>query len=373
MSQTEQFDAAYLNDRMVNGFIAGRNVPERIERAFRHTLRHNFLPGHDLEKAYLDDAVVTAWGEDGQEAVSSSSQPSLMALMLAELDVQPGHRVLEIGTGTGYNAALLAVLAGSPSNVYSVDISAEYSAQARSNLEAQGTIGVNVIVADGWHGWPDGAPYDRIIVTAGSYDVAPAWFDQLMDGGRIVMPWDYRAMTFVKHGERLNLVSHSFCGFMRMRGEFDWQADVVEELGEPDDPSNRTEVPLEGLPSEIAIRWDDLAFFLALYIWPRRAMSSWLGDNPDVKFVMVTHREFRRVIFVRSDGRWRIDAAAGDDLVSTVSDLVHHWFDEGMPGPERLRMTAMRRKEDGYEAKMLNVISRKWFDYAVSWDANRAV
>src|SRR5215204_4057723 len=119
--------------------------------------------------------------------ISSSSQPAIMAVMLDQLDVRPGQRVLEIGTGTGYNAALLAELVGGSGAVTTVDIDADLVEQAGRNLDAAGVGGVDVVRGDGSAGgvdvvrgdgsagWPDAAPYDRIILTAAARDLAPAW------------------------------------------------------------------------------------------------------------------------------------------------------------------------------------------------------
>ncbi len=119
--------------------------------------------------------------------VSSSSQPAVMAKMLEALDVQPGHRVLEIGTGSGYNAALLATLTGEASQVVTIERDAELAATARNALERVLGPGVTVIVGDGIMGWQPGAPYDHIIATASAATLPMAWVEQLRSGGTLVM------------------------------------------------------------------------------------------------------------------------------------------------------------------------------------------
>lgn len=193
-----------------------------IEAAFRDVPRHLFVPDVPLEAAYSQDAIITHRGATGCPT-SSSSMPGIMALMLEQLDVQPGHRVLEIGAGTGYNAALLAVLAGSGGAVTTIDLDEVIVREAREHLDAAGYAGVRTVSGDGWLGVPEHAPYDRIEATVGVSDLSPAWIAQLKDGGRLVVPlWLTRgqqlSVAFQPGGDRLFSVAITECGFMRLRG-----------------------------------------------------------------------------------------------------------------------------------------------------------
>lgn len=200
---------------------AGHVRTERVAEAFRTVPRHLFLPGVEPAGAYADEAIVTKRQSDGRP-ISSSSQPAIMAEMLEQLDVEPGQRVLEIGTGTGYNAALLAHLVGTTGAVTTLDIDTDLVEQARGQLQAAGMTGVNAVCADGAAGWPGGAPYDRVIVTAAAWDVEPAWVGQLADRGRLVLPLSLRGVQLSVAFEALgdHLVSRSVvgCGFMPLRG-----------------------------------------------------------------------------------------------------------------------------------------------------------
>jgi protein-L-isoaspartate(D-aspartate) O-methyltransferase len=191
-----------------------------VAHAMETVPRHLFLPGLPLDQAYADIAVATHF-EDGIP-ISSASQPAIVALMLRQLQPVAGMRVLEIGAGTGYNAALLAELTGSDGHVTTVDIDEPIAAEARTHLREAGYSAVEVITADGAAGWPPHAPYDRIELTVGASDISPAWVEQLRDGGLLVMPLWMGAsdvsIAFRRHGERLKSESLTPCGFMRLRG-----------------------------------------------------------------------------------------------------------------------------------------------------------
>jgi protein-L-isoaspartate(D-aspartate) O-methyltransferase len=142
--------------------------------------------------------------------------------MLEQLDVQPRHRILEIGAGTGYNAALLAGLTGAEGTVTTVDIDAGVAVAAREHLTAAGVTNVTVICGDGQLGFPEHAPYDRIIVTAGAWDLPSAWAGQLAPAGRLVVPLRMRGFTraiaFTRQDGYWLSQSMSELGFMPMRG-----------------------------------------------------------------------------------------------------------------------------------------------------------
>ncbi|WP_171074728.1 methyltransferase, FxLD system [Nonomuraea basaltis] len=216
-------DFATQREAMVALLRERQEVSEPVAAALRAVPRHLFLPGIDPGDAYRDEPIVTKRDEAGRP-ISSSSQPAIMATMLDQLGVAPGHRVLEIGAGTGYNAALLARLAGPDGLVVSVDIDDELVARAREHLAAAGESGAEVVCADGAQGYPARAPYDRLIATVGVWDLAPAWLAQLRPDGRLVVPLDLRgvqvSVAMERDGEHWASRSVAPCGFMRMRGPF---------------------------------------------------------------------------------------------------------------------------------------------------------
>jgi protein-L-isoaspartate(D-aspartate) O-methyltransferase len=220
----------HLNQLMIDAIAAARPVgtsDPRVLAAIRAAPRHAFVPGADLTDAYNPDlAVITKRGPAGT-ALSCASVPYLVAAMLDQLDVHEGHRVFEGGAGTGWNAALLATLAGPGGHVSTIDIDPEITAQAAASLEQAGFPGVHVATGDAGLGVPENAPYDRAIITIGSLDIPPAWFRQLRPGGRLVVPLRWRGQTqsvALVLGEDGILRSDSvfLCGFVPMIGQ-DWE------------------------------------------------------------------------------------------------------------------------------------------------------
>jgi protein-L-isoaspartate(D-aspartate) O-methyltransferase len=208
---------------MVDHILAGGTArSERVADAMRAVPRHRFVPAASIEDAYAHQAVITKRGSDGA-ALSCASLPRVVALMLDQLDVRPGDRILEIGAGTGYNAALLADLAGPAGHVTTIDIDTEVTAETRRALDATGYGHVNVVTRDGALGDTEHAPYDRIILTVGAWDIPRAWWEQLVPGGHLVLPLRWRGQTrsvaFVREDGRLRSDSVELCGFVPMVGQ----------------------------------------------------------------------------------------------------------------------------------------------------------
>src|SRR5215472_912361 len=161
-----------------------------VQHALLTVPRERFVPEHvaqlGLEAVYRNEVIVTLKDEHGAP-LSSSSQPGLMAQMLEHLHLTPGLQVLEIGAGTGHNAALLAELVGPQGRVVTLDVDPTVAARARQHL-ADGGHWAEVVVGDGIEGWPAAAPFDRIIVTATPPHIPRAWLEQLRPGGLLEVP-----------------------------------------------------------------------------------------------------------------------------------------------------------------------------------------
>jgi protein-L-isoaspartate(D-aspartate) O-methyltransferase len=171
-------------DRMVREQIEARGVRDpRVLAALREVPRHRFVPEAWRESAYDDGPLPIGQGQ-------TISQPYIVAVMTEQLRPEPGDRVLEIGTGSGYQAAVLARLVA---RVYSIEIVPELAERARATLAALGVENVEVVTGDGYRGLPEHAPFDGIVVTAAPPQVPQPLVDQLALGGRLVVPvgsWD---------------------------------------------------------------------------------------------------------------------------------------------------------------------------------------
>jgi protein-L-isoaspartate(D-aspartate) O-methyltransferase len=176
-SQDPDWSAARMT--MVDSQIRARGVThQRVLDAMRKVPRHLFVPEDQRLHAYDDNALPI-----GHE--QTISQPYIVGYMSEALDPKPTDRVLEIGTGSGYQAAILAELVG---EVYTIEIVAPLAERARTTLEELGYRNVHVRQGNGYLGWPEAAPFDKIIVTAAPEDVPPALVEQLRVGGVMVLP-----------------------------------------------------------------------------------------------------------------------------------------------------------------------------------------
>lgn len=156
----------------------GERWDDRVLDAMRAVPRHRFVPHLPLERAYEDSPQPIAHGQ-------TISQPTVVAMMAQALELTPQSKVLEIGTGSGYHAAVVSVLAG---EVYTIERHRPLAELAREHLGQAGFAGVVVRAGDGYLGWPEHAPFDRILVTAAPPELPRALIDQLSDGGILVAP-----------------------------------------------------------------------------------------------------------------------------------------------------------------------------------------
>lgn len=165
--------------RMVDEQLRGRDIRDpRVLEAMLAVPRHLFIPEPERKYAYGDFPLPIGHGQ-------TISQPYIVAFMTQELAVEPAHRVLEIGTGSGYQAAVLGELA---KQVYTIEIVAPLAERARQTLDSLGYRNIHVRTGNGYLGWPEHEPYDRIMVTAAPDEVPPALIQQLKIGGLMAIP-----------------------------------------------------------------------------------------------------------------------------------------------------------------------------------------
>lgn len=264
---------------------SGIELAPRIIRAFETVPRHELVlrayrgsawrRPPTAKSIYTDEAIVTRRDEEGNPS-SSTSQPSLMALMLHELDLRPGMRVLEIGAGTGYNAALMAEVVGDPAAVTTIDIQDDVVRRTRQALDELGYGRIEVRCGDGAEGAPDRAPFDRVIATAGCADISWRWVDQLTDDGIMVVPLAHGGPSVdpvvrlsradpmagpVMAGHAMTGQVVSCSGFMPLQGTQQaslWPEAMTGSRGTPD----RHVALFEGLAGTRRAWWD-FAYFLA--------------------------------------------------------------------------------------------------------------
>lgn len=198
----------------------GEGLPGPVAAALRTVPRHLFTPGVPLVRAYEDAVIVPKTNASGV-SLTSVSQPTMIAGMLAQLDVRPGQSVLEIGSG-GYQAALLRELVGPDGSVTSVDIDPSVVSRARECLDQAGYGDVRTLCADGEYGAPGYGPFDKIIVAVEAWDIPPAWTAQLAPDGRLVVPLLTRGVprSWALDNQNGHLVSRSNLPalFVRMQG-----------------------------------------------------------------------------------------------------------------------------------------------------------
>ncbi len=204
-------------ERMVRDQLEKKGIRNRrVLDAFRAVPRHLFVNPADEGAAYEDRPLALAGGQ-------TISQPYMVALMTEALDVAPGHRTLEVGTGSGYQAAILAELGA---RVHTVERLPELSSEARRRLERTGYPEIRTRVGDGTLGWPDEPAFDRIIVTAGAPDVPIGLLTRLDEGGVLVVPiGDDRTQDLVRFrrgGGRVTRDRLCRCSFVKLIGAEGW-------------------------------------------------------------------------------------------------------------------------------------------------------
>jgi protein-L-isoaspartate(D-aspartate) O-methyltransferase len=361
---------AEANEQLVNRLIAeGALWTPSSMAAFRSTPRHCFIdrvfqfqfktarwrevitrePGPaELRLVYADRALITRLSPrlpgEAETPISSSSQPSLMARMLEDLKVGAGQRILEIGAGTGYNAALLAHVAGS-GQVLSIDVDRSVLAEAWEHLGKFPDRGVELKHADGRTGFAGAAPYDRIMVTAATGDLESAWLEQLAEGGLLLAPLALGpGLAFLVRGTvraglfygRLTRAAY----FMPLRAEHETGVDATGDNG--------LAGPLQTLPAPWAdwfdrkhprIPWQGFIQALIFYGMLRGLAIHYRGLGRNQALFGVSNREDHSVCWL-GPREWHVNGQGGRELGER---LWRAFLDAGGPWPTEFALTASPR------------------------------
>ena len=367
-------NSAALRDELVDRLIeSGVIASDPVERAFRRVPRDRYLerwyrydssrtdipwrpvdfdrehPSEEaLREIYSNQALVTCCS--GVFATSSTSQPSIVGLMLELLALEPGMNVLEIGTGTGYNAALMAEIVGEHGTVVSVESQAPVARRARRVLEEEGHTNVRVLHRDGFDGFDEGAPFDRIVATVGCGDISPRWIEQITSDGRLLIPLihgEESPLVSIWRSERSGEVegrtveSSSFMEAGGLLGAGSLWRSILFPRGIDKEVWRRPlPAPIRGDDSgeEAKCKRRDLKFFVALcsrHLWGSRHGYG-IADPASCTAVVIQGQE------VVAFGE---DARAADRLYESLEDYVARWDRMGRPRPTDFKMVFLRRDD----------------------------
>lgn len=343
-------DVLALRERLVDQLLDdGGLTRDDLARAFVTVPRELFLadgfhlgdglvrPGDAgfLDAVYRNDALVTKF--DGGVPVSSSSQPSLMALMIEALGVTAGMRVLEIGAGTGYNAALMATLGA---EVTSIDVQPDVAARAASALGAAGMTHARVRVGDGYLGDPTGGSYDRVIVTVGVTGVSPHWLEQLVPGGLMLAPVAHAGNNPVvrvwTRPDDDTVWADGVCGagFMTAAGplaaRYPWAH--PDPIRPPDTITTSVRLPPRWRHPVDGYRYHDLWF--AVGAWDRRATS---GPFDGAGGCVLVDETRTGGAAIRADGSIVAAGAHAAEYAFDARVLVDRWVERERPSIPRWR------------------------------------
>jgi protein-L-isoaspartate(D-aspartate) O-methyltransferase len=212
-------EAELLRQEMVERQLRKRGIrDERVLAAMLAVPRHEFVAPELAGEAYGDRPLPIGQSQ-------TISQPFMVAAMAEALGLSGGERVLEIGAGSGYQAAVLSLLA---SEVHTVELHEDLASEAAERLRRLGYANVHVHVGDGTLGWPEAGPFDAIIVTAAAPDVPPPLMAQLAEGGRLIIPVgnadEQRLLRIEKHGDAFTTRPLYHCRFVPLFGQFGWKS-----------------------------------------------------------------------------------------------------------------------------------------------------
>ncbi len=370
--------------------LANVGADSALGMAFRAVPRHNFLPGRPLEEVYVNQAIMTR--QEG-ESLSSCSQPGVVAAMLNQAGLGIGDNVLEIGSGTGWNAALMGHLVGSQGFVTTIDLDCETAEFARSNLARLGVDNVEVICGEGGLGFEPRAPYDGIMATAQMPDLSPHLVRQLRQGGRLVVPQWFNTAQFSVAYEKIDdssdiLASRSVlrCGFMPLRGEFSGPISRLDSGPLTVHVRSGLALDLDAVQAMLATPPREVAVPSLSGEWDNRFLEyAALTGEPLARFHIASASNYihpycfvtSRGSFALLDTTWNSDREVevpnscfhvyGDDsVVAHIEEVAARWVAAGRPGLDEAEIVVAPIDSWEKEAQS-TLIQQQWMGYQVTF------
>lgn len=338
----------------------GKLSSPQVESAFKHVPRHPFIDHFFLLETsdrkmqwrhvqpssvrdadawlraiYTNRPVITAYDEYNIPT-SSSSSPDAMALMLEASQLHPGLRVLEIGTGTGYNAALLAHIVGDPHHVFTVEIDPALAQRAQQRLDQVVGEGITVYAGNGLHGYAPGAPYDRIIATGSYHKVPLAWLDQLQIGGIILMNLRGHLgagafLKVVKVGPQRAAYGTFLTGsdFMELQDTDTPSCKVTDLVSQYLGRSVTAQMPCSQAKFDPSLLWDHRLEFLLQLSFPHMYFTS-IGFNP-MSPCLIDSESDTMLVFRPTDQKneWMVEIKGQPQTWEKVLRVYKLWAETG--------------------------------------------
>ena len=305
-------------------------------------LRRVYGPGYVVTQ--VDDGTPAEPGERGRVPTSSASRPDIVALMLQAGQLEPGMRVLEIGTGTGYTAALLAHYLGAR-NVTSIEIDPVLAAQARAALGRAGYGEVTVLTGDGALGCPEAAPFDRVLSTVAAPRVPNAWVAQTRPRGLVVTPWTsaYQpagllSLTVAPDGTATGGLVNTTISFMPLRDQRITRPTVADVVRDTDIPERSdTDLHVSHLGND-----HDAPFAIAIAVPDCHWVYEPTPDDDDrwrAWFLDPTTRSWARFDYQADTERWPVHQFGPRRLFDELTAAYHRWDHAGRPPATQWRFT----------------------------------